>query len=94
MQTIDGDYPIDQPVSVAMDVYLEQPRTNVDQVPWRKNTGDGDKHARSIFDGLVQGGLLADDSLIISHRLRKWWASPARPPGALIRIDPIERFTP
>jgi Holliday junction resolvase RusA-like endonuclease len=94
MDTIDGTYPIDEPVSVAIDVYLEQAESNRDPVPWRKNTGDADKHARSVLDGLVVAELLTDDSLVVSLHCRKWWATAARPAGALIRIDPIERTSP
>jgi Holliday junction resolvase RusA-like endonuclease len=40
--------------------------------------GDVDNYAKSILDGIVQGGLLKDDDQVVSLRVEKQWGEPAR----------------
>lgn len=54
---------------------------------------DLDKLIRSTLDGLVQGGVLADDARI-THLLSSKQYADAVEPGALIYIHPIKEKTP
>lgn len=51
---------------------------------------DLDKCCRSTLDGLVDGGLLADDCLVIRLTAFKVYCDAGERPGALIKIRPIE----
>lgn len=51
---------------------------------------DIDKCCRSTLDGLVDGGLLADDSLVIELVAWKGFCAAGEQPGVLMRIRPIE----
>lgn len=48
---------------------------------------DGDKLARAVFDGITQGGAIADDKHIADHRVSKDYCRPGETPGCLIRIE-------
>jgi len=50
---------------------------------------DLDKCCRSTLDGLVDGGLLADDCLVVLLFASKRYCRADEQPGALIRIRPI-----
>ncbi len=52
---------------------------------YRAGTPDLDKLLRSTGDGLVQGGLLRDDDLIVEWHARKMWAEQS---GAVLEIAP------
>jgi crossover junction endodeoxyribonuclease RusA len=47
---------------------------------------DIDKCIRSTLDGLVQGGLLVDDCLVVTINAEKRYCVGAEPPGALIDV--------
>ncbi len=48
---------------------------------------DLDKLLRSTLDGLVQAGVLADDSIVVEVAAHKRWTHPDRAPGAWIEIE-------
>lgn len=76
----------DKPVEVAIHFYLPKPpsvKRDYPSVP-----PDLDKLCRSTFDGLVQGGILKDDSLIVRLIASKDYAVN-RPVGAVITIRPL-----
>lgn len=50
---------------------------------------DLDKCCRSTLDGLVDGGLLADDCLVIELVAWKGYCGLGEQPGAIIRVRPI-----
>ena len=50
---------------------------------------DIDKCIRSTLDGLVQGGLLVDDCLVVTINAEKRYCVGAEPPGALIDLMPL-----
>lgn len=50
---------------------------------------DIDKCVRSTLDGLVQGGLMTDDCLVIMVNAEKRYCIGSEPPGALISVMPI-----
>jgi crossover junction endodeoxyribonuclease RusA len=50
---------------------------------------DLDKCCRSTLDGLVDGGLLVDDCLVVELAAWKGYCAAGERPGALIRIRPI-----
>ena len=47
---------------------------------------DVDKCVRSTLDGLVQGGLLVDDCLVVTVNAEKRYCVGAEPPGAVIDV--------
>ena len=83
--------PLDCPLGVDLVVTLAAPRTVTRQWPTVRGTGDVDKHERTVLDGLVQGGLIRDDSLVCSGSLAKGYPHTPLPgvlptPGAFIRL--------
>lgn len=83
--------PIDAPIGVDLVVTIAAPRTVTRQWPTVRGTGDLDKHERTVLDGLVQGGLIRDDSLVCTGSLAKGYPHSPLPgvlptPGAFIRI--------
>ncbi len=89
---------LDVPVKVHVSFYLERPANqygtgrNADIVkatapafPTGKTLGDLDKMQRNLGDALVDGHLLADDSLIVDWIVSKRWADKGRA-GAAIRV--------
>lgn len=83
--------PIVDPVQVDLVVTVAAPRTVTRKYPSVRGSGDLDKHERAVNDGLVKGGLLADDSLIcVASSAKGYPTSPIagvlRRPGAFIRI--------
>lgn len=72
-------------VSVDVTFYLPRGKTVKRAVPTTKP--DLDKLARALLDGLVQGGLLTDDSLVVDLAVRKRYAD-GTPPGARVLVGP------
>lgn len=79
----DGFVIFDGPVEVEVDFYLPRPSSVKRLLP--SVPPDVDKLARSTLDGLVQGGALVDDSLVVRLIARKHYAD-GRPMGADIKI--------
>ena len=50
---------------------------------------DLDKCCRSTLDGLVDGGLLADDCLVVELFASKHYCGIGEQPGAVVRIRPL-----
>ena len=48
---------------------------------------DVDKLARAVLDGLVSGGVMADDAQVVVLVARKVYASNGEAPGALIEVE-------
>lgn len=48
---------------------------------------DLDKLARAVLDGLVMGGVMADDSQVVSLNCAKVYARNGMPPGALVEVE-------
>lgn len=83
------------PVKVGLCVWLPRPRTSpAAGWPTSQRTGDVDKLQRNIGDALVDVGLLADDSLIVSWQAVKLWAPSPLHAGALILVRPAGEPVP
>jgi Holliday junction resolvase RusA-like endonuclease len=86
--------PIADPVYVTATFQFERPqshltargalRGNAPTQPTGRNVGDVDKLLRAVLDGLVQGGAIKDDSLVVSAFACKMWAPT---PGVHITIE-------
>lgn len=63
------------------------PKTRV-TLPVTRSSGDVDKHSRNVLDALVDGGVLADDSIVVDLRARKRHCLPGELPGAVIEVWP------
>ena len=48
---------------------------------------DVDKLARAVLDGLVAGGVMADDAQVVSLNVSKVWAAAKDAPGAIIEVE-------
>ena len=48
---------------------------------------DVDKLARAVLDGLVAGGVMADDAQVVSLNAAKVWAAAKDAPGAIIEVE-------
>lgn len=87
----DGFVIFDEPVEVEVTFYLPRPSTVKRILP--SVPPDVDKLARSTLDGLVQGGALVDDSLVVNLTALKRYAD-GRPIGADIVIKTLQNDTP
>ncbi len=61
-------------------------RPSAPQWPTSRRAGDNDKLQRALLDGLVAGGALADDSLVVHIDAWKVYQSPA---GAHVEIREV-----
>lgn len=87
---------IDTAVTVRITFYMPRPvshrgaRGLRPSAPvWPAKVPDLDKLTRSTLDGLVQAGVLVDDSRVVILHARKVFADH-EPAGALIHINPTE----
>ena len=74
----------DVPVFVAAVFYLPRPKTVRRFFPSVKP--DLDKLFRALGDGMTDGGLLRDDSLIVSQFIHKRYASERNPVGVRVLV--------
>jgi len=72
------------PVFVAAVFYLPKPKTVRRFFPSVKP--DLDKLFRALGDGRTDGGLLADDALIVSQFIHKRYASERNPAGVRVLV--------
>lgn len=84
-----GAEPIDGPVSVALTVYVEKPRTTK-FLAYPAGSPDLDKYQRAVGDALEKAGVLTNDARIVHWDPWKRWATPETPPGALITVQLVE----
>jgi Holliday junction resolvase RusA-like endonuclease len=74
-------------VEVRLTCYFDRPRTHyrtgrnaellrdsAPPYPANRSSGDADKLARACLDAIVDGGVLADDSLVVDLTVAKRWA--------------------
>ena len=80
--------PMDGPVSVALTVYMEKPRTTKFKA-YPAGPPDADKLQRAVGDALSQSGVIRDDARIVHWDAWKRWATEETPPGALITITEL-----
>jgi crossover junction endodeoxyribonuclease RusA len=74
------------PVMVQIVFRLPRPKSTPASVKWPARRPDVDKLARAVLDGLVAGGAIADDSLVVYLSAKKTFASETRGPGCDIQI--------
>lgn len=74
----------DCPVFVAAVFYLPRPKTVRRVFPSVKP--DLDKLMRALGDGMTDGGLLVDDSLIVTQWIHKRYSSDANPVGVRVLV--------
>lgn len=54
--------------------------------PTFRNSGDVEKHVRTVHDALMDAGLIEDDSQVVQVFARKRWATSMNPPGVRIKV--------
>ncbi|NDO78251.1 RusA family crossover junction endodeoxyribonuclease [Kocuria indica] len=84
-----GDHAIDAPVSVALTVYIQKPKTTKFR-HYPAGPPDADKLQRGCGDALTASGVIRDDARIVHWDAWKRWATDDTPPGALITITTLE----
>lgn len=68
---------------------LPRPKSvSVKRRPWPTVKPDVDKLLRSLLDGLTDGGLLRDDTLVVRVEVEKAYAADDEPTGARVTIQP------
>lgn len=81
-------YPHDGPVKVTVVLHLAKPAKPKDpHYPSTRNTGDVEKHQRTLSDALQAAGVIADDCQIVDLAISKRWAVYEQP-GAHITVWP------
>lgn len=84
----------DKAVEIEITFLLPRPKSvSISKRPLPTSPPDLDKLCRSTLDGLVQGGALKDDSLVVNLYAKKIYAD-SRPYGAEIEIRPLYRLEP
>jgi len=78
-----GKPPISQPVTLHLEFWLHRPKTAAKRA-YPHHKPDLDKLVRSTLDGLVEGGVLQDDALVVDLHATKRYTATAS--GAHIGI--------
>lgn len=78
--------PLNEPVEVVGVFRFERPAEPMFEVPATRDTGDGDKLLRNVYDALEDAGVIADDSRVADGRHKCRYEIPNFPPGALIVV--------
>ncbi len=60
------------------------------QRPTHRNSGDVEKHVRTIHDALMDANIILDDSQVWRTVAEKLWAEPGTLPGVTIEILALE----
>jgi Holliday junction resolvase RusA-like endonuclease len=79
--------PFDGPL--AVDLVFRMHRGKTVRRTHHTTTPDGDKLMRAVFDGLTQGGLITDDSIVVKGTYEKGYATPKSGQGVLITIHKV-----
>jgi crossover junction endodeoxyribonuclease RusA len=74
------------PVTVEITFRLPRPKSAPSYVTLPAKRPDLDKLCRAVLDGLVAGGAIADDGLVVTIHAMKQFATPDKPPGCVIYI--------
>ena len=86
------------PLSVTVVFILKRPASHFRTGRWSERLResaprfpagrpDVDKLARAVLDGLVAGGVMADDAQVVSLNACKVYASDGHAPGAIIEVE-------
>ncbi len=85
MAMLDADGPIEGPVKAVMYFFIEPPKRLVRERPTTKP--DLDKLVRAVNDGMVDAGVLLDDSQIVTLYAHKHYADADEPAGVAITLE-------
>lgn len=77
----------DCPVAVSATFYMTRPKSVTRKYP--TVPPDLDKLMRSLGDGMKDGGLLRDDSIIVDENIKKRYAD-GRKPGVVVTVREVE----
>lgn len=72
-----------QPLAVFATFWFTRPKRPARPYP----TLDIDKLQRALFDGLTEGGLIADDSWIVDVQITKRWCEKGKLPGCDVTVS-------
>jgi len=83
-KAMDARLPLEGPVAVDLHFTVPRPKTLPRKVIWPIKRPDIDKLARAVLDGLVYGGVLGDDSQVVTLIAHKHYATPEALPGVTV----------
>lgn len=94
LKLLKWEKPIEGPISTIITVYVPRKYSKDGKVwpshdtayPVHRNSGDIEKHARTVHDALMDAGIIADDSQVWFTTLCKKWADAENPPGVEVMI--------
>lgn len=75
--------PLTQPVAIMATFWFRRPKRPTRPYP----SLDLDKLLRALFDGLVRGGLLTDDSWIVDVTATKRWCEKGKLAGCEVMVS-------
>jgi crossover junction endodeoxyribonuclease RusA len=78
------------PVMIHITFRLPRPKTAPAHIQWPAKRPDLDKLCRAVLDGLVDGGAIADDGLVVLLCARKLFAD-GQGPGCTVNVDPLDK---
>jgi Holliday junction resolvase RusA-like endonuclease len=79
---------IEGPIRVKIEFRIPRPKKPKHELPISRMAGDIDKLSRAILDALTIGGLIIDDSYVVSLTATKRY-SPTMP-GVTVYVEPVE----
>lgn len=75
------------PVEVHITFVVRRPKTiSHNMAGLGRGAGDGDKLERAVWDGLVEAGMIEDDSRVVRWSGWKRLAEPGEPTGAYVTV--------
>lgn len=75
---------LDGPVEVKLEFRIPSPKKPLHVLPISRRAGDIDKLSRAVLDGLTIGGIIGDDSQVVTLKASKIYVTDY--PGVIITI--------
>jgi Holliday junction resolvase RusA-like endonuclease len=88
-KAMDDRLPLEGALVVDLMFTVPRPKSLPRKVIWPIRRPDVDKLARAVLDGLVYGGLMGDDSQVVTLRASKHYASPESIPGVTVIVTAV-----
>ena len=86
--------PLDEPVEVEIAAFAHRPKRlmrkkDPDGVVWKVSKPEADNICKCVLDSLVMGGILRDDSCVVSVRILDFFTEKDRGPRVCVRLRPV-----
>ena len=85
---------MDEPVEVEIAAFAHRPKRlmrkkDPDGVVWKVSKPDADNICKCVLDSLVMGGIVRDDSCVVSVRILDFFAEKHRGRRVCVRLRPV-----